>query len=136
MNGMWSSSRPQGWPRHGFQKRAGAIFFGVIATFAAWFFACSSIGFFFRFHSAGFQSEYVCVVAAHAIGRNQTHRRRIRAAGIVFGNRWVTGYTPGTATPSASSNYGTTGAGRNQLQRGDVRCGGEPAADGGHHAAV
>ncbi|MGH9593907.1 MAG: RHS repeat-associated core domain-containing protein, partial [Bryobacteraceae bacterium] len=31
------------------------------------------------------------------------------------GNRWVTGYTPGTATPSASSNYGTTGAGKNQL---------------------
>ncbi len=37
MNGMWSSSRPKGWPRHGFQKRGGAIFFGLVATFAAWF---------------------------------------------------------------------------------------------------
>jgi hypothetical protein len=34
---MWSSSRPKGWPRHGFQKRGGAIFFGFVATFAAWF---------------------------------------------------------------------------------------------------
>ena len=37
MNGMWSSSRPKGWPRHGFEKRAGAIFFGIVAMFAAWF---------------------------------------------------------------------------------------------------
>jgi hypothetical protein len=37
MNGMWSSSRPKGWPRHGFQKRGGAIFFGFVATLAAWF---------------------------------------------------------------------------------------------------
>ena len=37
MSGMWVSSRPRGWPRHGFEKRAGAIFFGVIAVFAAWF---------------------------------------------------------------------------------------------------
>jgi hypothetical protein len=34
---MWSSSRPKGWPRHGFRKRGGAIFFGLVATFAAWF---------------------------------------------------------------------------------------------------
>jgi hypothetical protein len=37
MNGMWSSSRPKGWPRHGFQKQGGAIFSGLVATFAAWF---------------------------------------------------------------------------------------------------
>lgn len=37
MNGMWCSSRPKGWPRHGFEKRAGAIFFGIVAMFAAWF---------------------------------------------------------------------------------------------------
>ena len=34
MNGMWSSSRPKGWPRHGFQKRGGAIFFGFVAMLA------------------------------------------------------------------------------------------------------
>ena len=34
---MWVSSRPKGWPRHGFEKRAGAVFFGVITVFAAWF---------------------------------------------------------------------------------------------------
>lgn len=37
MNGMWSSARPKGWPRHGFEKRGGAIFFGIVAMFAAWF---------------------------------------------------------------------------------------------------
>jgi type IV secretory pathway TraG/TraD family ATPase VirD4 len=37
MNGMWSSSRPKGWPGHGFEKRAGAIFFGFVAMFAVWF---------------------------------------------------------------------------------------------------
>ena len=31
------SSRPKGWPRHAYQKRAGAIFFGFVAMFAAWF---------------------------------------------------------------------------------------------------
>jgi len=35
---MWVSSRPKGWPRHGFQRRGGAIFFGIVAMFAAWFF--------------------------------------------------------------------------------------------------
>lgn len=30
------SSRPRGWPRHGFEKRSGAIFFGFIAVLAAW----------------------------------------------------------------------------------------------------
>ncbi|MGA3242516.1 MAG: type IV secretion system DNA-binding domain-containing protein [Bryobacteraceae bacterium] len=38
MSGMWISARPRGWPRHGFQKRGGAIFFGIVAMFAAWFF--------------------------------------------------------------------------------------------------
>jgi type IV secretory pathway TraG/TraD family ATPase VirD4 len=37
MNGMWCSSRPKGWPRHGFEKRAGAIFFGFVAMLVAWF---------------------------------------------------------------------------------------------------
>ena len=32
MSGMWVSSRPKGWP-HGFQKRGGAIFFGMVAMF-------------------------------------------------------------------------------------------------------
>ena len=38
MSGMWISARPRGWPRHGFEKRGGAIFFGIVAMFAAWFF--------------------------------------------------------------------------------------------------
>lgn len=38
MSGMWVSARPKGWPRHGFQRRGGAIFFGLIAMLAAWFF--------------------------------------------------------------------------------------------------
>ena len=38
MSGMWVSARPKGWPRHGFQCRGGAIFFGVVAMLAAWFF--------------------------------------------------------------------------------------------------
>ena len=38
MSGMWISARPKGWPRHGFEKRGGAIFFGIVAMFAAWFF--------------------------------------------------------------------------------------------------
>ena len=37
MNGMWSSSRPKGWPRHRFQRRGGVIFFGFVAMFASWF---------------------------------------------------------------------------------------------------
>ena len=38
MSGMWISARPNGWPRHGFEKRGGAIFFGIVAMFTAWFF--------------------------------------------------------------------------------------------------
>ena len=37
MDGILMSSRPKGWPRHAYQKRAGAIFFGFVAMFAAWF---------------------------------------------------------------------------------------------------
>ena len=35
--GEWHVSRPKGWPRHGYEKRIGAVFFGVVAMFAAWF---------------------------------------------------------------------------------------------------
>jgi hypothetical protein len=38
MDGILMSSRPKGWPRHAYQKRAGAIFFGLVAVFAAWMF--------------------------------------------------------------------------------------------------
>src|ERR1700677_58759 len=38
MDGILMSSRPKGWPRHAYQKRAGAIFLGLGAVFAAWMF--------------------------------------------------------------------------------------------------
>ena len=37
MDGILKSSRPKGWPRNSYQKRAGAIFFGFVAMFTAWF---------------------------------------------------------------------------------------------------
>ncbi|MEZ5352972.1 MAG: hypothetical protein R2762_10085 [Bryobacteraceae bacterium] len=34
----WYQSRPKGWPRHGFEKRLGAVLFGalVMFVFGAW----------------------------------------------------------------------------------------------------
>ena len=36
--GDWYQSRPKGWPRHGFEKRLGAVLFGllVMIVFGAW----------------------------------------------------------------------------------------------------
>lgn len=38
MSGDWYQSRPKGWPRHGWEKRLGAILFGalVMFVFSAW----------------------------------------------------------------------------------------------------
>lgn len=38
MSGDWYQSRPKGWPRHGFEKRLGAVLFGalVMFVFGAW----------------------------------------------------------------------------------------------------
>src|ERR1700722_15127252 len=59
MDGILMSSRPKGWPRHAYQKRAGAIFFGFVAMFAAWFIES-------QFEWDGMQRYYLahCVVAS------------------------------------------------------------------------
>lgn len=35
MSGDWYQSRPKGWPRHGWEKRLGAILFGALVMFGA-----------------------------------------------------------------------------------------------------
>jgi hypothetical protein len=52
MDGILMSSRPKGWPRHAYQKRAGAIFFGLVAVFAAWMFE-------WQFEWTGMQKYYL-----------------------------------------------------------------------------
>jgi type IV secretory pathway TraG/TraD family ATPase VirD4 len=52
MDGILMSSRPKGWPRHAYQKRAGAIFFGLVAVFAAWMFE-------WQFEWTGMQRYYL-----------------------------------------------------------------------------
>jgi hypothetical protein len=52
MDGILISSRPKGWPRHAYQKRAGAIFFGLVAVFAAWMFE-------WQFEWTGMQKYYL-----------------------------------------------------------------------------
>ena len=52
MNGMWSSARPKGWPRHGYQKRAGR------SSSASW--RCSRRGSFrWQFEWDGMQKYYL-----------------------------------------------------------------------------
>ncbi len=52
MDGILMSSRPKGWPSHAYQKRAGAIFFGLVAVFAAWMFE-------WQFEWTGMQKYYL-----------------------------------------------------------------------------
>ena len=60
MNGEWDSSRPKGWPRHGWEKRLAALVFAVAATAGTWYWQAT-------FAADGLQRHYfVHYVAASA----------------------------------------------------------------------
>jgi hypothetical protein len=67
MSGMWISARPRGWPRHGFQKRGGAIFFGIVAMFAAWFFQV-------EYQWDGMQRYYLAHYVVSSVSQNRGTR--------------------------------------------------------------